>query len=268
MNIDAITRSVPGLLPLCFFFLAIFSLLLAVVAISALQNRKYLRQQEVLQSYVFPQSYLDKVKTQYPHLIEDDLTIAFEQLRLYFTICRRHEPKNVAMPSKLVDQCWHAFITDTRHYQQFCDGVYGRFLHHMPRVEVCLPQIEETDDAGVANAESNEAKEQRLAVKGHELDAARVFHWAVMLQLPVQNGHQVSTEAGLDIPAPLLFTIDQDLHIPDGYFYSTEVIRFLANYDLKAAESTAASLDSTEGGSLGAGCGDAGVVCGGCGGST
>jgi hypothetical protein len=124
------------------------------------------------------------------------------------------------------------------------------------------------DDGGVAKVESKDVEKLKLAIEAQELDAARVYHWAVALQKSVLDGHQVSTDASMNMLVPLLFTIDQDMCIPDGYFYSPEVIRFLADYDLKAAESAAASLDSSTAGSLGAGCGDGGVACGGCGGST
>jgi hypothetical protein len=266
MNFDEITHSVPWVLPVGTFFFAISLILLVVVGISALQDRQYLQRHEALQNYVFPQSYFEEVRTRYPHLTEANVAIAFEQLRLYFSICLRKEPKTVAMPSKLVDLCWHVFITDTRHYQRFCNDVYGRFLHHMPRVEVYLPQDEKTEE-GMTKAESKEAKELILAIKAQELDAARIYHWAVALQVPVEGGHLVSTDPGLEMPVPLLFSIDQDMRIPEGYIYSPEVMRFLANYDLKAAESAAASLDSSAGGSLGTGCGDGGVACGGSGGS-
>ena len=69
---------------------------------------------------------------------------------------------------------------------------------------------------------------------------------------------------------PLLFRIDKDLAISDGFYYPQELTEFLANYDLKAAESEAASLDLAAAGSDGAACGDGGgaAACGGCGGST
>lgn len=154
-------------MPVGAFFLAIFLVLLAVVAISALQNRQHLRQQEALQSYVFAQSYFEEVKKRYPHLTETDVAKAFEQLRFYFTICWKKEPKTVAMPSKLVDVCWHTFITDTRHYRQFCNDIYGNFLHHMPKVGVTVPRQEETADGDVAKVESKETKDQRLVDKAH-----------------------------------------------------------------------------------------------------
>ncbi len=124
MTFDAITTLFPWLLPAGTFFLAIFLLLLLVVVVSAMQNRQYLRQKEALQSYVFPQTYMDDVKLRYPHLTEADLAIAFEELRSYFYLCWKKQPKTVVMPSRLVDVCWHVFITDTHHYQQFSEDVY------------------------------------------------------------------------------------------------------------------------------------------------
>lgn len=268
MNFEAITRLAPWLVPLSTTFSVIIVVLLIGVSINALKNRQHLHQKEALQSYAFPMAYHTEVRLRYPHLTKADVAKGFEQLRFYFWICWKKEPKTVAMPSKLVDACWHAFITDTRNYRQFCDDVYGCFLHHMPRVEVCLPQDEKNDDGERAKVESKDVNKLKLTIKAQELDAARVYHWAVMLQKPVVDDHQVSTDASIDMAVPLLFTIDQDMRIPDGYFYSPEVIRFLVGYDLKAAESAAASLDSTAAGSLGAGCGDGGVACGGCGGST
>ena len=167
MTFDTITTLFPWLLPVGSFFLVIFLLLLLVVVVSAQQNRQYLRRQAALQSYVFPQMYMDDVKLRYPHLTEADLAIAFEELRFYFYLCWKKQPKTVVMPSRLVDVCWHVFITDTRQYQQYCENVYGQFLHHMPRVEVDLPQPEEqneqeqADDGDVAK----EAKKRRLAIK-------------------------------------------------------------------------------------------------------
>ena len=72
------------------------------------------------------------------------------------------------------------------------------------------------------------------------------------------------------LPAvPLLFRIDEELAITDGFFYPLEITEFLAKYDLKGAESEAVSLDLAAAGSAGVSCGDGGgASCGGCGGST
>ena len=46
--------------------------------------------------------------------------------------CSRSNGQYVAMPSKVVDAYWHAFILDTRGYANWCDRALGRFLHHVP----------------------------------------------------------------------------------------------------------------------------------------
>ena len=37
-----------------------------------------------------------------------------------------------SMPSRVVDEAWHEFITFTRAYDTFCQRAFGRFLHHEP----------------------------------------------------------------------------------------------------------------------------------------
>lgn len=34
--------------------------------------------------------------------------------------------------SPVLDQVWHLHLTDTRAYAAFCEGAFGRFLHHSP----------------------------------------------------------------------------------------------------------------------------------------
>ncbi|MEB8342563.1 glycine-rich domain-containing protein [Streptomyces endophyticus] len=36
---------------------------------------------------------------------------------------------------RLVDMAVHAFILDTRHYREFCEKHFGRFLEHIPEIE-------------------------------------------------------------------------------------------------------------------------------------
>lgn len=35
-------------------------------------------------------------------------------------------------PSKEIDEVWHAHILHTEDYQQFCQNIFGYFLHHVP----------------------------------------------------------------------------------------------------------------------------------------
>ncbi len=36
------------------------------------------------------------------------------------------------VPTKLIDQMWHAHILDTRKYQADCQAIFGHYLHHFP----------------------------------------------------------------------------------------------------------------------------------------
>lgn len=38
-------------------------------------------------------------------------------------------------PSRQVDAVWHQFIVNTRAYHEFCERVYGRYLHHNPAAD-------------------------------------------------------------------------------------------------------------------------------------
>lgn len=41
------------------------------------------------------------------------------------------------VPSKLIDEMWHAHILDTRKYQADCRRVFGHYVHHFPYFGLC-----------------------------------------------------------------------------------------------------------------------------------
>jgi len=41
-------------------------------------------------------------------------------------------PSVALVPSKMVDEIWHAHILDTRAYREDCHTVFGRFIDHYP----------------------------------------------------------------------------------------------------------------------------------------
>jgi hypothetical protein len=180
----------------------------------------------------------------YPHLSEADITEAFEELRLYFRICWRNEKKLVAMPSKLVDACWHVFICDTRNYARFCEAVFGRFLHHEPPSGNDLLKM----------AVSEPSQLQMLA-------NARAFQGSVMRSAK-KTRETKGSNLGLAVAA--LFSIDERLRIANGFCYSAEFLESLAAFNVKIAEAKLSKTDGAADGS-GAACGDGGSC--GCGGS-
>jgi hypothetical protein len=54
-------------------------------------------------------------------------------------------------PSPLVDVGWHAFILHAREYNEFCERVAGRFIHHVP-MEPNEPSSETQGSADIREA--------------------------------------------------------------------------------------------------------------------
>jgi hypothetical protein len=230
------TETFPWVAPMGQFFAATFLILLMAVSVVALENRQWGKQKMALKDWQFNEAYTREVLLTYPHLSEADATEAFEQLRLYFGICWRNEKKLVAMPSKLVDACWHVFICDTRSYARFCEAVLGRFLHHEPP---------SGDDLQKMNADVRNQRQM--------LANARTYQGAVRY-----GAHD-------SLAVPTLFSMDERLRIDDGFYYSAEFLGSLAAFDVKKAEEKLSKEDGAADGSGSAACADGGAC--GCGGS-
>lgn len=110
-----------GLLLLAFFVLKLESRHVAA---------KHKKQQQALSDFIFPDAYSEEVRKRDPQLTQEEIGQAFEQLRVYFLRCWQQSPKAVALPTQLIDLCWHTFILDTRQYHRFCNAVFGKYLHH------------------------------------------------------------------------------------------------------------------------------------------
>jgi hypothetical protein len=239
--------------------------LLLLKGVNAYLDRKERKRRVLLKRYVFPEICYSEVLQRYPHLSSEQVSLAFEQLRLYLEVCLVYSSpgssKLVAMPSKLVDTCWHAFICETREYQAFCKSIFGGFLHHESTVDTSFPLLaistEDLKDGETTNL-SEEKQLQREFDFKNQLSAARIYHWALSVVVQEQYSELVQV--------PLLFSIDQELNIENGYVYTSEVLGFLAKYDLKAAEFMVTKRETEAAGGSAAACGDGGS-CGGCGGS-
>ena len=239
------------------------SVFLLLKGLNAYFDRKEDKRRGFLKAFVFPESCYAEVKQRYPHLTAGQVEIAFEQLRLYFEVCLVYlspdSSELVAMPSKLVDKCWHAFICETREYQAFCKAVFGGFLHHASGVNASFPLVDISADVirKGENAKSPAEVQQEIDFK-NQLAAARIYQWALVISLA-----QGSSETD---EVPWLFLIDQAFNIKDGYFYEPEVLAFLAKFDLKATEAIVTKRETEAAAGSAAACGDGGS-CGGCGGS-
>ena len=85
-----------------------------------------------VRDYRLPPGLLAKIGQRHPHLRAADLQLVGRGLRQFFLAWLRGGRKPVSMPSRIVDELWHAFILHTRAYDAFCRRAFGRFLHHTP----------------------------------------------------------------------------------------------------------------------------------------
>ena len=252
-------------------FVATLAILLGTVAamfafahvankgISAFNENWTRKKLVLLNTYVFDSAYYEEVKKLYPHLTDEQVNAAFEQLRLYFELNLVHSCNVISMPSKLVDSCWHVFICDTREYQKFCRTHFGEFLHHEKQVNT---RFNIHVDAMPWNPDSELNEEEKANQKAEFLNlvrAAQVFQWA----LAIEGRNQGST----DSQVPTLFSMDEEYVIADGYVYDQVITDALAKFDLEAASEKLKKEETLGADGSGAACGDGSAACGGCGGS-
>ena len=147
------------------------------------------RRVKIINGYRFPDGIRRRVKSRYPQLTETDLDRVFSGLRQYFRIALRRRAL-VSMPSQVVDVAWHEFILFTRDYRTFCQRALGRFLHHVPAEAMRAP----TDaQEGIRRAWYFACRDERLAPR----QAYRL---------------------------PLLFALDAELGIADGFCYRLDCL--------------------------------------------
>jgi hypothetical protein len=106
------------------FFILVASALLAAWVGS--------RQRMAIRESALPVLPKRKLRQEFPQLAAKDADLVERGFRQFFMACSRSNGQYVAMPSKVVDAYWHAFILDTRSYAEWCDRTLGRFLHHVP----------------------------------------------------------------------------------------------------------------------------------------
>ncbi|MBT9567009.1 MAG: hypothetical protein IV085_01790 [Thiobacillus sp.] len=140
-----------------------------------------------IRAHAFPQSVRMKFRDAQPDLDPTHEQRVFDGLRDYFVICAQARGRFVAMPSQVADDAWHAMILHTRHYQEFCNQAFGRFLHHTP-AEAMTTQTMASD--GIQRA------------------------WRLACGLERINPKQPDR-------LPRLFALDGALNIPNGFRYDT-----------------------------------------------
>lgn len=211
----------------------VYWLLLALTLVTLLSLRQRWRERQrraFIDNYRFAPHLSAEVASAYPHLSAAALRDVERGLRQFFRVSLAARGQMVGMPSKVVDELWHALILDTARYQYFCRRAFGRILHHTP--------------ARVMRAQAPNAeplrRAWRLACRDQQLDPRAA------------------------IALPLLFALDGELDIPGGFRYQPDCTQAQAGIwcgnALGCSSSGCSSGDSDGGGSDGDGGG------GGCGG--
>lgn len=150
-----------------------------------LQRKK---QSAFIKNYRFHPSIKNKLTVHYPHLTEAQIHLVFSALRDYFWICHKAKRKFVSMPSQVVDLAWHEFILHTRSYDHFCNKGIGYFIHHSPAETMSSPTV----------AREGIKRTWKLACEKENIDAKNPLRM------------------------PLIFAIDAQLNIANGFYYSLD----------------------------------------------
>jgi hypothetical protein len=148
-----------------------------------------IRRRDFIDDYAWPPGLIDRFRKRRPGLPNMEVTRVEAGLRQFFRAYLSGGRAYVAMPSQVVDDLWHEFILYTRAYEEFCDKAFGRFLHHTPAL--ALKPTQRESNAGLRRV------------------------WRACC---IEQGINPLRPERL----PLLFALDGQLRIADGFHYSTD----------------------------------------------
>jgi hypothetical protein len=158
---------------------------------------------------------------------ERRVNMALEGLREWYLACLSAPGEVLGMPSKAVDVAWHEMILMTRAYHWFCEQAFGHYLHHSPEAVMEEPM---------------------------RVSLART--------LSVLEAQSLSL-AGV----PLLFAVDGELGIEDGFFWQTyEIDELRQEHEAVNRSAYTGTHGCGGGGCAASSCGGGGGEGGGCGG--
>jgi hypothetical protein len=188
------------------------------------------RRLRFIDTYVWPPGLIAKLKRRHPTLTPSQIDRVGLGLKQFFRAYLRGNCRHVSMPSQAADDLWHEFILYTKAYDEFCQRAFGRFLHHTPAA-ILKPGENKTNE-GLRRVWWQACKEERI-------------------------------DARAPSALPLLFSLDTDLNIANGYRYvpdcgSVRTIAVEVGYSRDAQCGSDFSSTSFDGGTDGLGDGDGG----------
>ena len=189
------------------------TLVVLMVAMLALAIWARWQRERAVREGALPQLPKRKLRERFPQLDGRDSDLVERGFRQFFMTCSRSDGRYVAMPSKIVDAYWHAFILDTKGYADWCDRTLGRFLHHVPAERLG------------SDAKANDG-------------LRRVWFWAC---------RDEAIDPRKPSRLPLLFALDSKLGVAGGIVYSPSSRPKVA----AAAAATAAGVEISYGDDFG-----------------
>lgn len=141
-----------------------------------------------IRTFDLPQGLYRRLSKHHPNLTNAEFQLVSDSLRQFFLIHLRSGRNLVSMPSQVTDDLWHEFILYTKAYQTFCDKGFGKFFHHTPAAAL-----------GPKQQKSN------TGVKRTWFHACQIEN--INPRIPTR--------------LPLIFAIDAQLNIANGFHYVT-----------------------------------------------
>ena len=106
---------------------------LSVVRLSrSIGTRRVARRVAAVNAYEFSSSVRQRLRLKHAGLGAQSIALIEAATRQWFRLHARFPRARLSMPSRAVDDLWHEMLLHTQDYAAFCDGAFGRFLHHEP----------------------------------------------------------------------------------------------------------------------------------------
>ena len=170
---------------------SIFGALVAAMLLTiAWKIVSHLRRRRFVRDFDFSRLLDERLAKRRPELDGLARQRVFDGLREWFEVCQEAGRRRVSMPSQVVDDAWHEFILFTRNYQVFCRRALGRFLHHVPAEAMQTPT-----QAGTGLRRT----------------------WRICC-------HRAKINPRAPAALPLLFALDEELGIADGFRYQLDCL--------------------------------------------
>lgn len=167
----------------------------------------FLDKAKEIRDYEFPFMVKKRLKYMYPYLTTCDIDVVLDGLKDYFILILAGHmgecpvgPAGFGMPSVIIDDAWHLWILNTREYFEFCESVFGCYVHHIPD--------EETTD-------HIESRSDLLNVTNYKEDVFTAYNGYLKLKDLV---------TWTDEQLPILFMADNIFGVKDGFIYNKDVL--------------------------------------------